>query len=388
MRAQLPSGQGFWPAFWMVRDDNVWPPEVDIFEQSTTYPDHLLGGVLSNANGVHSSDHLSYQPNLSSGMHTFGLSWRPDVMRFYVDGREVASTATPGDLNGPMYMIATLAVGDNTEWPGAPTTGASATMTIDYIRAYQYTDIAPYVPTAQTMKVLTGTTAADALVGGAGGDRIEGGLGSDTLTGGAGKDTFVFANVTGSDTIADFQPLEDEILIQGFTSAQVFRTYLAEGTQLSFGTNKVLIAGDWWFGDNDIITGATTTSGRTAADTIDCSAIVTPSASIYGLAGADTLKGGAGDDWIVGGAGNDVMTASAGADTFYFVAGSGQDRITDFVPDIDRLVIQGATQSSLKASSANVGGVDGIQLNYGTSADSVFLASVTTLQQNSIWLVN
>lgn len=387
MRAQLPAGQGFWPAFWLVRDDGVWPPEIDVFEASSNDPEHLLGGVMTQETaGVTTGTHLTYHPNLTTGMHTYGLSWRPDMMRFYVDGREIAATHTPADMNKPMYMIASLAVGDQSVWPGPPDGTSSGTMTIDYIRAYQFRDIAPYLPTAPTMKVLTGTIGADTLVGGAGNDRIEGGRGNDMLTGGAGSDTFILTDLSGLDTITDFQATQDKVVISGFNSAQVTMQFLASGTQISFGTNKVLLAGVWWFGPNDIVSGATTTNGTTKAEAIDRSAIVTPTASIYGLAGADTIKGGAGADWIAGGAGNDILTGNAGRDMFHFSAGSGQDVIADFIPGIDTLVLQRATQASLQAAWANVSGIDGIQLNYGTLGDSVFLSGVTSLQDNSIIL--
>ena len=259
-------------------------------------------------------------------------------------------------------------------------------MTIDYIRAYQYRDIPPVIPTAQSMKVLVGDALANTLTGGAGDDRIEGGRGNDVLTGGGGADTFVFADLTGTDTVTDFHWGEDKLVIQGFSAAQVSTSILLQGLQLNFGSSHVFLPGLYGLAPGDIVAGATTTTGTAGADTLDRSAIATPSASIYGLGGNDVIKGGAGDDWIVGGAGNDTLTGNAGKDSFVFAVGSGQDTITDFVPGLDQLVLQGVTQTSLHASWAMVGGVNGIQLGYGTAGDTVFLSGVGSLLPDNIVL--
>jgi Ca2+-binding RTX toxin-like protein len=51
---------------------------------------------------------------------------------------------------------------------------------------------------------------------------------------------------------------------------------------------------------------------------------------IYGGAGNDKLDGAKGNDYIDGDAGNDKLTGGLGADTFFFAAGDGKDKITDF----------------------------------------------------------
>lgn len=53
---------------------------------------------------------------------------------------------------------------------------------------------------------------------------------------------------------------------------------------------------------------------------------------LVGGNGADSLYGGTGDDTLDGGAGRDLMVGGAGADTFVFRAGYKADRIQDFDP--------------------------------------------------------
>ena len=67
---------------------------------------------------------------------------------------------------------------------------------------------------------LFGGPGNDALIGGQGRDQLNGGQGSDVLTGGASKDKFIFATneefdveAIGSDTIDDFNPDDDIILL-------------------------------------------------------------------------------------------------------------------------------------------------------------------------------
>src|SRR4051812_17204157 len=64
---------------------------------------------------------------------------------------------------------------------------------------------------------ISGTDAADAINGRGGGDWVAGGGGNDTLRGGAGSDTFVLnaplSAKTNVDTITDFNPAEDAILL-------------------------------------------------------------------------------------------------------------------------------------------------------------------------------
>lgn len=74
--------------------------------------------------------------------------------------------------------------------------------------------------------LLAGNAGADGLFGGEGADVLIGGMGRDSLTGGAGADEFRFDNVTGQDTITDFEDGVDAIafLIESFGFADLTLT--------------------------------------------------------------------------------------------------------------------------------------------------------------------
>ncbi|WP_457089278.1 hypothetical protein [Microvirga sp. P5_D2] len=84
----------------------------------------------------------------------------------------------------------------------------------------------PTTPDTDKPLLLNGTRGRDALKGAGGNDTLNGGYGNDVLTGGAGADHFVFNSALGKgttkanqnkkvnfDTITDFKPGEDKILL-------------------------------------------------------------------------------------------------------------------------------------------------------------------------------
>ena len=103
MRAKLPSGQGSWPAFWMLPTDEVyggWPKsgEIDIMEAVNLKVAAKDGSVESN---VHGTLHYGreWPDNESSGkayslpdgvnpaddFHTYAIEWQEGEIRWYVD---------------------------------------------------------------------------------------------------------------------------------------------------------------------------------------------------------------------------------------------------------------------------------------------------------------
>ncbi|WP_246163492.1 MULTISPECIES: hypothetical protein [Brasilonema] len=68
---------------------------------------------------------------------------------------------------------------------------------------------------------------------------------------------------------------------------------------------------------------------------------------IYGLQGNDTITGGSGDDTLAGEFGDDILTGGAGRDIFeLYYSGGGIDRITDFKPGEDLIVVRTAPHNS------------------------------------------
>ena len=138
--AELPAGQGLWPAFWMMPVDGQSGTELDIFEVLGNAPNILNATTHSGVTG--SVSQAIAVANTSAGFHTYGVDWGPSTITFYMDGQAIAQAATPPDMDVPMYMIVSLAVGGQGSWPGTPnaSTQFPASLQINYVRAYATAD--------------------------------------------------------------------------------------------------------------------------------------------------------------------------------------------------------------------------------------------------------
>lgn len=91
-------------------------------------------------------------------------------------------------------------------------------------------------------------------------------------------------------------------------------------------------AGDDWLDGGD---GRDTLYGRDGND------------RLVGGAGGDYLKGGSGDDWLAVDGGDDRIRTEAGADLVDLRALGGANRLYDFTPGVDRLVLDAAAMARL-----------------------------------------
>src|SRR4051812_33808662 len=96
IRADLPSGQGMWPAFWLLPADKSWPPEIDVLEafgqdngrgEGGSGEVHV-GAITSNWASGGGGDWVAMPngANNQTGYHTYGVNWQPDHVTWYIDG--------------------------------------------------------------------------------------------------------------------------------------------------------------------------------------------------------------------------------------------------------------------------------------------------------------
>ena len=145
IRAKAPSGQGSWPAIWMLPTDWVygsWPHsgEIDIFESVNLGVPLDGGGVESNIHGTlhygqgwpnNSHSGQSYLlPNGASptdDFHTYTVEWEEGEIRWYVDGylyqTQLKSTINideDDDANGLLHRGWFTEVDGKNQWNNAP----------------------------------------------------------------------------------------------------------------------------------------------------------------------------------------------------------------------------------------------------------------------------
>lgn len=150
-RIQVPTGQGIWPAFWMLGQEfpqTPWPDsgEIDIMEHIGSEPSTVHGTIhgpgYSGGEGIGASYDHPEGGAFPDDFHVYAVEWSPEGITWFVD--DVAhNTITPADVGDnewvfdqPFFMILNVAVGGL--WPGHPdrTTEFPQQMVIDHVRIY------------------------------------------------------------------------------------------------------------------------------------------------------------------------------------------------------------------------------------------------------------
>ena len=92
MRAKLPSGQGLWPAFWMLPTNSPYggwaaSGEIDIMESRGSDPDNIIGTIHyggSWPNNQYSGGSYRTATSASENFYTYAVEWAPTEFRWYI----------------------------------------------------------------------------------------------------------------------------------------------------------------------------------------------------------------------------------------------------------------------------------------------------------------
>ena len=159
---KLPSGQGLWPAFWMLSQDSPYGSwaatgEIDILEAVNLDGQPGPGG-LGGGNDIFGTIHfggefpanqsstVAYTPSedVTGGFNTYALEWDEFEIRWYFNGIlygvqnswSSAAGPYPAPFDQPFHVLLNLAVGGNLPGPPNGSTPFPATMEVDWIRVY------------------------------------------------------------------------------------------------------------------------------------------------------------------------------------------------------------------------------------------------------------
>ncbi len=133
-------------------------------------------------------------------------------------GPLVGRVATEALVGGPQRNYSTLGIGYSST-PAA--SGLRTYLSYQNVGGTRYFDAAGFAGRTIGLPVVAGTSGDDALAAGsaylavdglAGNDTLSGGTGRVTLIGGAGADTFVLAPSFGTETVADYNHAEGDVL--------------------------------------------------------------------------------------------------------------------------------------------------------------------------------
>lgn len=169
MRAKLPSGQGTWPAFWMLPSDpfryattcddgewqgnhecDAWPNsgEIDILEHVGYQMDHVHGTVHNEAYYWVKWEQRKGRillDGVDEKFHVYALEWTPQRIDAFVDDAHYFTYVNEGTgwnawpYDHPFHLILNIAVGGVWGRAGGPIDDSifPQRMLVDYVRVYE-----------------------------------------------------------------------------------------------------------------------------------------------------------------------------------------------------------------------------------------------------------
>ncbi|MCC5894506.1 MAG: glycoside hydrolase family 16 protein [Alkalibacterium sp.] len=151
---KLPEGQGYWPAFWMMPQDDTYggwaaSGEIDIMENRGSETNKIGGAIHYGGewplNTYSAGEYTFTGENRTTDFNTYSVEWEPEEIRWYVNDDLYYRTSDwrsdggyyPAPFNQEFFIILNLAVGG---WYGGEpdaTTEFPAQVEVDYVRVYE-----------------------------------------------------------------------------------------------------------------------------------------------------------------------------------------------------------------------------------------------------------
>ncbi|WP_341357367.1 carbohydrate binding domain-containing protein [Rossellomorea sp. y25] len=162
MKASLPVGKGYWPAFWMLPEDDKYggwaaSGEIDILEAQGSNPQEAIGTIHYGEtwpNNKYTGAHYAFEDGSTiADEHVYSVEWEPGEIRWYVDGKlrqtqnnwyskgtgNAANFTYPAPFDQPFHMLLNVAIGGNFDGDPTEDTMFPQSMDVDYVRVYDLT---------------------------------------------------------------------------------------------------------------------------------------------------------------------------------------------------------------------------------------------------------
>jgi beta-glucanase (GH16 family) len=132
VRARFDHGYGVKAVALLWPEGNTWPPEVDFMEYDARDADHSKL-MLTNHFRPQNSMQQAFVPGDYTQWHTFGVVWRPDLLKYTIDGKVVATMAGHIPTKN-MWLGLQTAIGRQ-EKPNS-STPATVNLDVDWVAYY------------------------------------------------------------------------------------------------------------------------------------------------------------------------------------------------------------------------------------------------------------
>lgn len=146
VKAKLATGEGLWPAVWMLGtniNEVGWPAsgEIDLMEYVGKEPNTIYSSLHTPANHAgNASSQKTVIEGIEEGYHMYKTVWTKDDIQYFIDGEHVYTFKPPVyddahyPFRHPFYFLINMAVGGNFGGPKVDDSVFPAKFYVDHIK--------------------------------------------------------------------------------------------------------------------------------------------------------------------------------------------------------------------------------------------------------------